>query len=340
MNIVFTSNQLSERGTETALIDYAYANEEFSDNKSILAFPEHRIFDKNRYESLAKRFKILLYKDSDDFNNQLKMENADLVYAIVSGSHPDITDEITVCKTFVHSVFSLSRRHGTYYVPIHEYLNKAFRKRYPVLPHIVRKFPDFQKMENLREKLGIPENAKVFGYYGGSTNFNIPFAKEACIEIAKKESDIYFLFMNISDFTNHEKLSNIIFLPGSTDLEKKSEFIQACTAMIHARVDGETFGLSVAEFSIMNKPVITYKPNHFIRFKNYLNRFRNKQPVYAEAHLMNLGNHAITYSNKTELIEKITKFDDFYYESENYDCFSEQFSPEKVINTFYSIIDR
>ena len=30
--------------------------------------------------------------------------------------------------------------------------------------------------------------------------------------------------------------------------------------MIHARDDGETFGLSIAEFSSMNKPIITYKP--------------------------------------------------------------------------------
>ena len=28
--------------------------------------------------------------------------------------------------------------------------------------------------------------------------------------------------------------------------------------MIHGRSDGETFGLAVAEFSVANKPVITY----------------------------------------------------------------------------------
>ena len=199
MNIVFTSNQLAERGTETALIDYAYANEEFSDNKSILAFPENRIFDKNRYETLSKHFEILLYKNSEEFNNQLKAVNADLVYAIVSGYHPDITDEIMACKTFVHCVFSLNRQHGTYYVPIHQYLNNVFRKNYPVLPHIVHKKIDAGAGKtNLREKLGIPVSAKVFGYYGGSCNFNIPFAQEAVMEIAENCPDIYFLFMNIS----------------------------------------------------------------------------------------------------------------------------------------------
>ena len=35
-------------------------------------------------------------------------------------------------------------------------------------------------------------------------------------------------------------------------------FFAACDAMLHARSEGETFGLAVAEFSLRNKPVITY----------------------------------------------------------------------------------
>ena len=63
--------------------------------------------------------------------------------------------------------------------------------------------------------------------------------------------------MNVIPFC--EKKENIIFLTGSWDLQYKSNFIESCDAMLHARSNGETFGYSVAEFSMKNKPVITYK---------------------------------------------------------------------------------
>ena len=40
------------------------------------------------------------------------------------------------------------------------------------------------------------------------------------------------------------------------DLVEKVEFINTCDAMLWARGAGETFGLSIAEFSSKNKPVI------------------------------------------------------------------------------------
>ena len=61
--------------------------------------------------------------------------------------------------------------------------------------------------------------------------------------------------MNTEVFYNHK---NIIYLPKSLDKKNKSKFVSTCDAMIHARYDGETFGLAVAEFSSANKPIITF----------------------------------------------------------------------------------
>jgi glycosyltransferase involved in cell wall biosynthesis len=49
------------------------------------------------------------------------------------------------------------------------------------------------------------------------------------------------------------------------DPAEKSAFLQACDGMIHARYRGETFGLAVAEFACMGKPVITWNgsPENF-----------------------------------------------------------------------------
>ncbi len=38
----------------------------------------------------------------------------------------------------------------------------------------------------------------------------------------------------------------------------KQKFINTCNALLHARQRGETFGITVAEFAIMGKPVIAF----------------------------------------------------------------------------------
>ena len=43
--------------------------------------------------------------------------------------------------------------------------------------------------------------------------------------------------------------------------------------MLHARKDGETFGLAVAEFSVANKPIITYANS---KDKEHLRILNNK----------------------------------------------------------------
>jgi glycosyltransferase involved in cell wall biosynthesis len=63
---------------------------------------------------------------------------------------------------------------------------------------------------------------------------------------------------------------NILFLPGSPNITYKTIFLSACDVCVHARADGETFGLSVAECSRLGKPLITWAgaegvPNEHLR---------------------------------------------------------------------------
>lgn len=349
MKIAFYSNQLSERGTETALIDYAVENERILHNQSILVFPKDKIFNTTRFEFLSKKFEIFLFENIDKLNAYLKDSCVDLFYCIVPGRSEDIADKITTTKTFVHSVFDLGRKHGDIYCAIHPYLNKAFHTNFPVLPHIVKKCHNTQ--ETLRNELHIPKDALVFGSYAGKDRFNIQIAHEAIKEVAKSFSHtnkIFFLFMNIDNFIEKEcpnkEFDNVLFLPGSTDLEYKQKFINTCDAMIHARSDGETFGLSIGEFSISKKPIITYKPGFFKRIRSTIREcIFKKHYTYAEAHIMNLGEKGIYYSNKRQLKKIFTKplshpHTDLIDSKKNWDCFSEKFSAENVMNIFDKLI--
>ena len=63
MNIVFHSNQLSIRGTETALYDYAHYNETLLGNVSYIMAPANS--DMASYEKFLQRFgdRVILYTD-------------------------------------------------------------------------------------------------------------------------------------------------------------------------------------------------------------------------------------------------------------------------------------
>lgn len=345
MKIIFYSNQLCERGTETALIDYGVANKEILGNETIFCFPKDKIFDADRYDLLKNDFEVFLFSEIGELVGFYKNNNVDLLYIIAGGADKDIADELEKynVKTFVHCVFSTARRHGTYYCAIHQFLNIHFNTRYPVLPHIVKKLPELT--DNLRKELGIPENALVFGGYGGKPSFDISYVHEAIKEIAEQRKDIYFLFMNFEDFMNKDfnlSLKNVIFLPGTTDCIYKRKFINTCDAMLHARSNGETFGLSCAEFSICNKPVISYIPPKKIlkrQLKDMLNNYfgKNKvEAIYAFSHVMNMWKGGIIlFYNKKSLFRVILNFKK---RNKDYDCFSKRFNAEKVIKKFAKII--
>jgi hypothetical protein len=112
--------------------------------------------------------------------------------------------------------------------------------------------------------------------------------------------------------------------------------------MIHARKDGETFGLAVAEFSVQNKPVITWAPNFMHNFmfclKELSRYIRNIAPNYCKAHLYYLGKKAIKYTNKRDLTDILLNFKTKYLKNINYDCYSERFSEKNVMTKFGDII--
>ena len=116
-------------------------------------------------------------------------------------------------------------------------------------------------------------------------------------------------------------LPNVIFLPATADMLYKTKFINTCDIMIHARHRGETFGLACAEFSIKNKPVITWNGS------------------FERSHIEILGTKGLYYNTKEELIRLILecgiKINDI--RSKNWDAYSEKFNPTAVMNMFNNV---
>lgn len=307
MKIAFHSNQLGIRGTEVALYDYALGNIEILGNESIIISQKNA--DLQSLDKFTEKFKVYLYNDFSEVENIIDDENIDAIYYIKSGENDGKL--VNNAKNLIHTVFKHKEPHGDVYAYVSKWLSDEMSNgEFPYVPHMV----NLPKHElNYRDNFNL-NNKIVVGWYGGN-NFEIPFARQAVIDIAKKREDIVFLFMNQDPFCD---LENVIFIDGTTDLDKKVAFINTCDFMIHARERGETFGLTIAEFSSMNKPIITYRDSP------------------EKCHIEILGDKGIYYSNYNELVNILNnpqKSDIIY---KDWNCY-EQFTPQNIMEQFNNI---
>lgn len=309
--VAFHSNQIGLRGTEVSLYDYAHYNEVILGNRSIVISPARATtHHQAAIEKFSSRFPVYLYNEWSDAEGLFKRDGIDVLYCLKSGENDGLVSR--VCKTVVHAVFAFCEPHGDVYAYISEWLARAASppgQFFPFVPHMIER-P--RTTGSMRADLGIPEDAVVFGRYGGSDTFDIDFAQAVVADVAVSHPERYFLFMNTNQFCPPRK--NIIYLDGTADMGEKERFIGTCDAMLHARRQGESFGLAVGEFSIRGKPVITW----------FDSPERN--------HIGVLGKKGIYYRTHEHLRHILVNFKPD--PSQNWDAYSEHFSPEVVMEQF------
>lgn len=319
MKILFHDNYLCERGTAKAIYDYADYNEKILNNESLITYNSSNTCNvPSVVDKFNKRFKVIPYnqnyKKQIDINKIILSEKIDFFYIIKSGECDGIYT--TECKNLIHCVFTLGCQHGDVYASVSEYMSLKHGNVFPYVNHIVENKLNIS--DDYRNELGIPKNAFVLGRHGGKNTFNIPFVKEEIVNVLNSRKDIWFIFLNTDFFVNHER---VVYLPAIVEESLKYKFINTCDAMIHARSDGETFGLAVAEFSIKNKPVITWKPEHFVS-------------GYDTSHIFILKDKGIYYKDRDDLrniLLNIGKNDilDGYW-----DAYGEKFNAKNVMDEF------
>jgi hypothetical protein len=263
--ILFYAHQLNYRGTTNSLVDYAEYNQSVLGNESTIIynvdFNEKGLdilSDDAVISSISKRFNVIPYHagPEDDFRELDKIASKyDLFYFQKAGlaEEPDIKST----KTANHAVFQYCDPHGDRYAYISEWLSKEAKKNngveIPFVPYIVN-LP--QPNKDLRAELGIPKDKFVFGRHGGVYTFDKEFTWKAVAKIANERDDIVFLFANTRKMYEHP---NIIYLEPFFGNQEKSNFINACDAMIPGRDLGESFGGAICEFLFFNKPVLAWE---------------------------------------------------------------------------------
>ena len=314
MKIGFHTNGLSLRGTEIALYDYALQNQQILGNESVVFYRKNNLANPSVLEKFSKHFQLCPYEGQRELNQLIEQEKIDLTYFIKSGERDDAFCESS--PTLIHAVFPTKPEefHGDKYAFVSEWLSKEYsNQKIPFVPHMIE-LPHHES--NLRAELNIPESATVLGWYGGSDSFNLDFVKQEVLTALDKRTDLYFLFMNMDPFAQHERLR---FLAGNSDLIYKVKFINTCDGMLHARGIGESFGLACGEFSIKGKPVITYALSP------------------QRSHIEILGDKAILCKGKKDLAEIFQNFNRQIQHQKNWDAYSKNFSPDVVMRKFNEV---
>lgn len=317
MKIAFHVYQFTFRGSEVALFDYAVYNRLVLGNISVIVAPKvQQTTDVLVLEKFRREFSIIYYEDIEDLESICMIEKINALYTIKYGKDDGLI--LKNIPTWVHCVFTTDYPHGSVYAGVSESVSKKNNKNvtYPTVNHVVH----LPKLDtNYRKDLGIPDDDIVFGRHGGTDTFNIPFVKEAIIDILNERSDIWFIFCVKPDIMGDFIHPRVINIESFVDTRVKRKFINTCDAMIHACTLGESFGLSVLEFSFCNKPVITWNGG-----------------LWHTQHLNNLGNKALLYDNKDQLIN-IFKTTNFKLLAQQDNRVTDQFNVDKIMKQFEEV---
>jgi len=302
MKVGFLNNQIDNRGTGNAIFDYAHYNEEILGNESVIITLDTQPRDQLMETRLLDRFGKIFSTNTGAYGLGL-----DVLYHIKSGADATPKFQDQRIRYVSHGVFECPTD-GDRRAVVSYWLSG--RCSVPCVPHIVS-LPSHTM--DIRSSLGIPKDAIVFGRHGGSDSFDISWVWESIGAILDRRDDIYFLFVNTEGIP-HEIANNrhMLQAPPFSDPHDKRTFINTCDAMLHARGSGETFGISVGEFAICGKPVITYGGSHEM------------------AHLMELP-YAEKYYDKEELIDILLNFRP--YEVKGY----VEYSPRTVMRIFKEV---
>ena len=319
--LAFFLPNFNERGVVRSTLDYAKMCEKHLGHRSIIVVPEEYTCHFSPTPSIMekyahKHFRVVHTPSQDSLDEVLTKEGADFLYIQKSGTKDGWCSQRI--PTGIHCVFQEGELHGTRFAAISEWLAQELSAKFGTpIPYVSLPISGPRKSRiDLRRRFGIPNNAVVFGRYGGRSSFDLKFVHQTIDLVLHQKTTLHFLFMNTETFLEHPRIH---YLPTTTNVQNKVDFIHACDAMLHGRARGESFGLSIAEFLYQGKPVLAWEGG---MDKN---------------HLHMLSDVGILYREGTDLARKILQFDPRWLDKKRYQNATLPYSEEVVIQQFQKV---
>jgi hypothetical protein len=311
------ANSITERGTTSALIDYATGLREFG-FKPVISWEErHPTNNPSFMKHIQDNFETHLYQDFNEIKSNSSIYDAG--YFIKGGEYDGKILDLEA--NLVHAVFQNYEPHGSRYFYVSEWLAEFVEKKFlvpiqekplPFLPHIV----DLPKpRKNVRKEFGIPNSALLGIRIGGFDTFDIKFVHHALNFLLRTKKDAYFIFVNTQVFVRHPRA---IFVDAIIDKQTKSDYLSSADFFLHARGGGESFGIAIVEAMSLGLPVFAWCGGTDLN----------------HTHL--LGKDSL-YVNSLDLVQKILNVRKYADVSRNYNR-SLNYKPEPVIQKLLSFL--
>lgn len=315
MKIAYHDNSLSLFGTTLSIYNWAFWGRELLNITPVILYNKnHTANNKDVIHKFKKTFddKVFSYSNLNQIDNLLVDNDCNYFFMEKCGRPDGVIS--TVCKNLVNAIAVCSTNdiHGDVFAMGSKWLSSLVDYKIPYVPYIVH-LPNNEN--DLRNELQIPKDAFVCGRNGGYETFDIPFVKETIKKVLEKRSDIWFIFQCTEKFINHER---VLHIPSTPDSEYKVKFINTCDAMIHARYVGESFGMACGEFSLRNKPIITW--------------FGSRE----RSHIDILGDNGIYYNNENDLSEILLNIEKNNIKDKDWNCYKD-YNAESVMNKFKEV---
>ena len=308
----FYDNGLSERGTTTMMFSYADYAEKYFKCKSIIFYNKHHHANNNEViNRFSNRFDVYRVENFDEIDRIISDKNIKYFYNTCAGKR-NCTELVKKCKNLIHAVFDIEP-FGDKYSAISDYIVK--KSKYPDIDAIPYMIDLPIHNDNMIHELNLPDNAFIIGRIGGYEQFDIKEAHTGIINFLNNANNTYFVFVNTAKFYEHPQ---IIYLDKIVDPYFKVKYINTCNCMIHARSDGETFGLAIAEFSSFNKPIVTCRSDK------------------DNCHLDILGEKAIVFDSETSLINILKDIKNIVNSRDDWNAYKE-YTPDKVMKKFMNV---
>lgn len=128
---------------------------------------------------------------------------------------------------------------------------------------------------SIRERFGINKDEIVFGRIGRPDDSIFdPIGINAFELLARERSDVHYIIMSpppiVRNIVKERNIPKVHFIEPSSKEEDVWAFHYALDALAHFRLDGESFGLNIAESMIAGNPIVTHTSHIWNAHLEYL----------------------------------------------------------------------
>jgi len=327
--ILFYTNQLTERGTEVALYDYAVNSASFLGLKPSVIYPSSSNHNNSRVIQKFQKFfgsSLIPISSPSQLDSEVLKYSNPYLYVINDGSFFEFPDS---CTPLQHSAFANKPKNNSHFAFVSPWLSSFSKRRfllhyllhssrYNSVNHIVKDLgppSSAIRIEKYRNNLSIPSDAFVVGRYGGLYSFDVPFVRRAILKSLQLRTNLHYVFINTAPFASHPRIH---YLPTITSDYEKALFLDSINLFLHARLRGETFGLAVMESLSRGKPVMSYAKS---RERNHLMYLSQTTPE-------------LLYNSYKELLHILLSINNLDYAHLDCTHITSQFSVSQVMPQF------